>query len=458
MVEEAVECSGVSPDDAGLMLRQRGWDLAAFNEAFFENPEAERRRAGVCHEAGGDAGVAARPQAAAEGNLCGICFAQPGAQVLPCERGFLRRDGALTKERHPSYCRDCWRQYLGHAVAEGKSCLDLRCPTPGCGEAPRPGHVEALLGPGAALERYRRFLAESLVDDSRGRLRWCPGQGCGRAAEEPATGRREVACPCGVVWCFGCGTDAHLPVSCETVRRWESKNRDEGGDATWIRVNTKFCPRCQNPIEKNGGCMHMTCRKPGGCGHEFCWICMRDWKGHQSCNATPESKAAVDEKARAKSELMRYAHFYERYMAHHKAQQFAATEQMQGMETLASLLCTNHSWKVADVVFLTTAVSEIAASRRFLKWTYAYAFFAGFNGDQRKLFEFHQAQLEGTLERLSDLMENTQWDAYLDPDAESMRPLYDLRTQLISLTDVVHKFFAHLSEAIEQGTLFSGAA
>ncbi|CAE7292692.1 ARI6, partial [Symbiodinium sp. CCMP2592] len=50
---------------------------------------------------------------------------------------------------------------------------------------------------------------------------------------------------------------------------------------------------------------------------------------------------------------------------------------------------------------------------RFLKWTYAYGFFATYAADQRKLFEFHQAQLEGTLERLSDILENTRWESYL---------------------------------------------
>jgi len=315
-----------------------------------------------------------------------------------------------------------------------------------------------VLGPGQALDRYSRFLAESLVDESKGRRRWCPGQHCGRAAEDISGSKREVNCPCGMVWCFGCGTDAHLPVSCETVRRWEGKNRDEGGDATWIRVNTKLCPKCQNPIEKNGGCMHMTCRKPGGCGHEFCWICMAPWAGHRVCNSTPEQDKDQSARAKVKHELLRYAHYYERYVAHHKAQQYAAREQMQSMDHLASTLCADYGFKVHDASFLTAAVKEIAASRRFLKWTYACAFFAEFTKDQRGLFEFHQAQLEGTLERLSDIMENTKWDAYVDQEVESFRPFYDLRSQVISLTDVVHKFFSALSEAFEQGTLFTGTA
>ena len=32
-------------------------------------------------------------------------------------------------------------------------------------------------------------------------------------------------------------------------------------DAQWIINNTKPCPSCSSPIQKNEGCNHMTCRK-----------------------------------------------------------------------------------------------------------------------------------------------------------------------------------------------------
>lgn len=61
----------------------------------------------------------------------------------------------------------------------------------------------------------------------------------------------------------------------------------------WIKKNTKKCPKCHIDIEKNQGCMHMTCRS---CRHEFCWICSGDWKYHgektggfYSCNIYKES-------------------------------------------------------------------------------------------------------------------------------------------------------------------------
>lgn len=42
-------------------------------------------------------------------------------------------------------------------------------------------------------------------------------------------------------------------------------------------MHTQDCPKCNVCIEKNGGCSHMTCNR---CKHEFCWICLNDWKTH----------------------------------------------------------------------------------------------------------------------------------------------------------------------------------
>eukprot|EP00434_Breviolum_minutum_P001818 symbB.v1.2.001610.t1/scaffold89.1/size472826/14 len=283
LLAEAMECTGISEDEATLLLRHCAYDVAVFNEAFFEDGDALRARVGVAEE---DVQMSSEDTPP----LCSICFSHPGESVMPCKAPEV-------------FCRECWRQYLEQAVQEGRGCLDLSCPAPSCKELVRPSLFASLL-PKSLLERYQRFLTESLVDDSRGTLRWCPGRNCSAAARAPKEGVGEVQCPCGTLWCFSCGNDVHLPVACGTVKRWEEKNRDEGCDVVWIKANTKLCPKCQNPIEKNGGCMHMTCRKPGGCGHEFCWICMKNWRDHRQCNAVEEE---VGKQAATKHELLRYA-------------------------------------------------------------------------------------------------------------------------------------------------------
>lgn len=47
----------------------------------------------------------------------------------------------------------------------------------------------------------------------------------------------------------------------------------------WVhQLVVQKCPMCKEPISKNEGCIHMTCR----CGHSFCWICLKIWKGHNN--------------------------------------------------------------------------------------------------------------------------------------------------------------------------------
>ena len=85
-----------------------------------------------------------------------------------------------------------------------------------------------------------------------------------------------------------CNPAASLQVDCQTVGKWLRKNSAESENANWILANTKPCPKCKRPIEKNQGCMHMVCSQ---CRSEFCWLCLGNWAdhgertgGYYSCN------------------------------------------------------------------------------------------------------------------------------------------------------------------------------
>ena len=110
-----------------------------------------------------------------------------------------------------------------------------------------------------------------------------------------------VTCLCGFRFCYACHdeqTGDHAPASCEEVQMWMKKFSSESENLLFIRAHTRMCPKCRSPIEKNGGCMHMTCRK---CKHEFCWICFGDWRGHRACDTQkPEIKSREENEKNAK--------------------------------------------------------------------------------------------------------------------------------------------------------------
>lgn len=137
-----------------------------------------------------------------------------------------------------------------------------------CGETIPEAVFRRFLEP-SSFERYIQYVIASFVQGASN-IKWCPAPSCSRAIEYPAGGAQDVTCSCGNRFCFGCERVAHRPVPCDLVEKWMAKNASESENANWIMANTKVCPACKVPIEKNQGCNHMVCRM---CKHEWCWLC-----------------------------------------------------------------------------------------------------------------------------------------------------------------------------------------
>ena len=112
----------------------------------------------------------------------------------------------------------------------------------------------------------------------------------------------DVMCSCcEKAFCFGCTKDAHMPIDCDDLTMWTDRiGSGEDDTVNWMKINTKPCPKCKRPIEKNQGCMHMTCSQ---CRYEFCWLCMGDYLNHAAetgkylCNSFEDVKSAGRETA-----------------------------------------------------------------------------------------------------------------------------------------------------------------
>ena len=130
--------------------------------------------------------------------------------------------------------------------------------------------------PEKPLSKYRQYILRSFVEDNP-YIRWCPSPHCNKAIECKDIKRLFVQCLCGHKFCFICLEEAHAPVKCEKLRLWRKKEKGESENAKWLYANTKACPACESPIQKNDGCNHMVCRTPalqiGPCrrGAQYPW-------------------------------------------------------------------------------------------------------------------------------------------------------------------------------------------
>jgi ariadne-1 len=153
-----------------------------------------------------------------------------------------------------------------------------------------------------------------------------------------------------------------------------------------ILANSKPCPKCKRPIEKNQGCMHMTCTPP--CKFEFCWLCLGAWSDHgertggfYACNRYESAKkeGVYDEtearRERAKNSLERYMHYYERWASNQTSRQKAQADLHKAEKEQLAKLTDIFGIPETQLKFIIEAWSQIIECRRVLKWTYAYGYY-----------------------------------------------------------------------------------
>ncbi|KAE9579764.1 hypothetical protein CGMCC3_g4082 [Colletotrichum fructicola] len=180
--------------------------------------------------------------------------------------------------KHKLNC--CFRCHDFNTAAKLDDNQEVTCPDEGCKNILTPSQVEAVARPDTFARYDKMQLQKGL--DTMPCFRWCVNEHCSAGQDNdlegcPSEYKFFIECnACGLPMCFLHGRVWHLGQTCEEydVANDLVGGRDPETDR-WLLEHAKPCPGCQIPVEKNGGCFHMTCKS---CKMEFCWVCLADWK------------------------------------------------------------------------------------------------------------------------------------------------------------------------------------
>lgn len=339
------------------------------------------------------------------------------------------------------FCTECWENYLKTKITSGES-DSIPCLAFDCGIIVDDDTIMNLLKNPIQKKIYQRLIMNSFVKSNK-LFRWCPSPDCNKVVKVRSTEPIKITCDCKYVFCFGCGDSWHEPISCDYLRKWLIKCRDDSETLNWMKLNTKDCPNCKTVIEKNGGCNIMNCKN---CGKDFCWICL-GFYGHQSvdhaCNLYNENllndSAVVKLKDRAA--LGKYLFYNSRYVSHQ--QSLKKEEKLyEAIETRKNeLVGENRKW--INVKCLSDAVDILRSCRQTLSYTYAFAFYSQKN-NQTMIFEDNQNDLHFSVENLSGFLEKTMID---ETNSDSKVKVLDLSKYCEERRKILVK---HVQEGFEK--------
>jgi ariadne-1 len=366
---------------------------------------------------------------------CEICWNEvKGADVLGLECGH-------------SFCKSCYKSYIEYAVSTDlASAASLKCPLPNCKFLVTVKILRSFLSMDI-FEKLLKFSRRSFIENSYNFLQ-CNGEDCPQAFLLKYKGTSKSILKQADLWCrtclssrcTKCEKNAHMPVPCSLFSKWcdKAEGRDDSVSAAWIKTNTNPCPKCKRQIEKNQGCMHMTCLK---CRHEFCWLCFGDWVGHNS-NACNMFKADSNEKNEEQRMLKKFEHYYNRYNEHSKSVRISKNAVRKTQELIFTLENGFHK-PSHEFNFLIRAQETSLKARQTVANSYALSYQI-LATELQEFFDLSLYFLEHQLEHLDNFLEGLNHDSWFSFNGKETGysakfPLE--RQKIIMITEEVEKRF-----------------
>ena len=178
---------------------------------------------------------------------CMICYEEkPLSNITSCNHYF---------------CYTCIKSYLEIKISESEV-LNVTCPQ--C----RYEIPEEKIKEYVSLELYSKYLKFIAIRrlERDVMVKWCPKPDCGGYDRAHSSNYNLTCNICAYRYCYVCSRLWH---------KGKCKLRNDLGFDLWtLTNNVKVCPNCKNYVQKNGGCLHMSCPR---CLHHWCWICGGDF-------------------------------------------------------------------------------------------------------------------------------------------------------------------------------------
>ncbi|KAG1858039.1 hypothetical protein DFJ58DRAFT_637499, partial [Suillus subalutaceus] len=178
-------------------------------------------------------------------------------------------DNSVDLECDHSICRTCIRGHISSKIEEHR--FPVLCPVCMTAENNRqPAAISGLLVQQIGVDERQYAIWEEMELSQLSVLLHC--RKCQRSVpvdRQEHDESRMLICPlpdCDHIWCKACQQSFIIdgpPHSCDGTSELDDLMKQQG----W-----KYCPNCKTPVQRDGGCSHMTCISPA-CNTHFCYTC-----------------------------------------------------------------------------------------------------------------------------------------------------------------------------------------
>ena len=418
VIENFKECTDLNKDEAELVLINYNWNYDKLTEEWYDNMEKIKIES---HIEQSPESLEKISDFFKKNNIspdtCPVCYSE------------IEKENSLSLKCNHQICKECYIEYINNIlINEPLNILFTFCPLSGCNlYLTRTIFKECI-----TEKKMQRIFAKSVVRNftvTNKEIKSCPNPRCNISIRVQDKIAKEIKCKCGTVFCFSCLEESHIPCDCEMAKQWLEFTKDKGSgeDFIWIKENTKKCPKCQSPIEKNQGCNHMTCQKRvGGCGYEFCWVCMGSWNAHKvtsinsyyKCERQFEKDLSKENKKKnlyipgrlqklfegqKMSNLERYIKYYKGWYNHYR--NLEITDKIkERINQFKKDLEEKKNMLENDLNFFDDSLNTIIDCNRIMKYVYIFGYFLDDNVNIT-LFENNLEILQNQTDALLELIE-----------------------------------------------------